>query len=250
VAWLLAGVSVSAIALVVGLVAAESARAGLLTIPLIPIAAGLAIVHGQHAAAYSALTWLSRSGGDARALPAELARGAAEALHATSASVWLGGAEGMHAVGLWPETGQDPEPGSLASLTARSGVVVRPVRRGDEVVGALAVVRQDPLARAEERLLDDLARQAGLVLDHLTLTETIARERRAGNLDGLTDRERDVLELISRGLSNAAICDELHLSIKTVEPLVGSIFAKLGLHADSASNRRVLAALEYARSRA
>ena len=205
-------------------------------------------MHGQQAAAYSALTWLSRSGGDAQHLPAGLARGAAEALHATSASVWLGGVGRMHAVGLWPETDEEPEPGSLAGLTARSGVVVRPVRRGDDVVGALAVVRPDSLSRAEDRLLDDLARQAGLVLDHLTLTETIARERRAGHLDGLTGRERDVLELISRGLSNAAICDELHLSIKTVEPLVGSIFAKLGLHADSASNRRVLAALEYVRS--
>ena len=57
-----------------------------------------------------------------------------------------------------------------------------------------------------------------------------------------------MLALISRGLSNTAICDELHLSVKTVEPVVGSIFTKLGLHADSASNRRVLAALEYVRS--
>ncbi len=54
-----------------------------------------------------------------------------------------------------------------------------------------------------------------------------------------------MLELVARGLSNAAICDELHLSIKTVEPAVGSILIKLGLHADSASNRRVLAALRY-----
>ncbi|QIG46142.1 helix-turn-helix transcriptional regulator [Nocardioides anomalus] len=114
--------------------------------------------------------------------------------------------------------------------------------------GALVVERTDPLSRAEERLLDDLARQAELVLDHLTLRRAIADERRAGHLDGLTDRERDVLELIARGYSNAAICAELHLSVKTVEPAVGSIFAKLGLHADSASNRRVLAALEYVRS--
>jgi DNA-binding CsgD family transcriptional regulator len=162
--------------------------------------------------------------------------------------LWLGGAEGMHAVGLWPESAVEPAPSSLTALAATPGVVVRPVRRGDEVVGALGVVRPDSLSRAEDRLLDDLARQAELVLDHLTLTETIARERRAGHLEGLTDREREVLELISRGLSNAAICDELHLSIKTVEPVVGSIFVKLGLYADSASNRRVLAALEYVRS--
>ena len=50
---------------------------------------------------------------------------------------------------------------------------------------------------------------------------------------------------MSRGLSNAAICSELHLSIKTAEPVVSTIFTKLGLHADSASNRRVLAVLAY-----
>ena len=52
---------------------------------------------------------------------------------------------------------------------------------------------------------------------------------------------------MARGRSNAAICDELHLSIKTVEPIVSTIFTKLGLHADAASNRRVLAVLAYVR---
>ena len=247
-AWLLTAVALSALALVVGLAVAGSPRAGLLTTPLIPIAAGLAIVHGQHAAAYSALTWLSRSGGDARELPGALARATCEALHATKAFVWLGGEEGMHAVGIWPETGPEPPPASLGVLGSGPWAALRTVRREEKVVGALSVLRADPLSRAEDRLLDDLARQAALVLDHLTLTETIAREHRAGHLDGLTGREREVLELISRGLSNAAICNELHLSVKTVEPLVGNIFAKLGLYADSASNRRVLAALEYVRS--
>jgi DNA-binding CsgD family transcriptional regulator len=246
--WLLAAVSLSAACLVVGLALSGSARAGLLTTPLIPLAAGLAIVHGQHAAAYSALTWLSRSDGDARQLPTGLIRAAVDALHAGSASLWIGSGERLHAVGLWPETGADPEPTDLAALTARPGALVRPVGAGDTVTGALCVVRGDPLSRAEERLLDDLASQAALVLDHLTLTDAIARERRAGHLEDLTERERDVLELIARGFSNAAICEELHLSVKTVEPLVGSIFAKLGLYADSASNRRVLAALEYVRS--
>ena len=246
--WLVAAALLAAVVLVIGLVVTGSPRAGLLTLTLIPVAAGLAIVHGQHATAYSALSWLSRSRVDVRELPAGLARAAAEAMRATTASLWLGAPERLHAVGLWPETGEELAPASLAALTATAGVLVRPVHRGDQVIGVLAVERTDPLSRAEEQLLDDLAQQAGLVLDHLTLTETIAGERRAGHLDGLTVREHEVLELISRGLSNAAICDELHLSIKTVEPLVGSIFAKLGLYADSASNRRVLAALQFARS--
>ncbi|MET3806830.1 DNA-binding NarL/FixJ family response regulator [Nakamurella sp. UYEF19] len=48
------------------------------------------------------------------------------------------------------------------------------------------------------------------------------------------------------GLSNAAISRELHLSIKTVEPVVSTIFSKLDLHADADSNRRVLAVPAHA----
>ena len=31
---------------------------------------------------------------------------------------------------------------------------------------------------------------------------------------------------MAEGLSNVAICERLHLSVKTVEPVVGSVFAK------------------------
>ncbi len=116
------------------------------------------------------------------------------------------------------------------------------------LVGALTVDRPSPLTAGEGRLLDDLAAQAGLVLRHLTLGEIVERERRAGHLDGLTPREREVLELMAEGLSNAAICERLHLSVKTVEPVVGSVFAKLRLHQQPDTNRRVLAVLAYLRS--
>ena len=249
--WLLGAAGVSAVALGVGIALAGSPRAGLLTTVLVPLAAGVAVVHGQQAVAHSALTWLSRSDADARRLPAELARATAEALDADRATLWLGADDGLHVVGLWPESGDEPPPTSWPALVA-AVPEVRPVRRDGVLTGALAVERTDPLSRAETTLLNDLARQARLVLDHLglteTITDTIAAEQRAGHLEGLTEREHEVLELVARGLSNAAICGELHLSIKTVEPLVGSIFAKLGLHADSASNRRVLAALAYVRS--
>ncbi|MFN8192787.1 MAG: helix-turn-helix transcriptional regulator [Nocardioidaceae bacterium] len=76
----------------------------------------------------------------------------------------------------------------------------------------------------------------------------VEHERRAGHLDVLTPREREVLELMAQGLSNAAICQRLHLSIKTVEPLVGSVFAKLRLHQQPDTNRRVLAVLAFLRA--
>jgi DNA-binding NarL/FixJ family response regulator len=44
----------------------------------------------------------------------------------------------------------------------------------------------------------------------------------------LTPREREILELIAAGLTNAAIADRLYLSPKTVGNRVGEIFDKLG----------------------
>jgi DNA-binding CsgD family transcriptional regulator len=88
---------------------------------------------------------------------------------------------------------------------------------------------------------------AGWAIDRMSLAKLIERETEAGRLDGLTPRENDVLDLMAQGLSNAAISARLHLSIKTVEPVVSSIFVKLGLPVDSDNNRRVLAVLEYLR---
>lgn len=86
---------------------------------------------------------------------------------------------------------------------------------------------------------------AGWAGERLSLAKVIDSERRAGRLDDLTPRENDVLELMAQGLSNGAICERLHLSVKTVEPVVSSIFTKLGVPSGSASNRRVLAVVEY-----
>jgi DNA-binding CsgD family transcriptional regulator len=49
-------------------------------------------------------------------------------------------------------------------------------------------------------------------------------------LDGLTARERDVLEIIAQGLDNQEIATQLRISEKTVRNHVSIIFSKLGVN--------------------
>jgi DNA-binding NarL/FixJ family response regulator len=65
-----------------------------------------------------------------------------------------------------------------------------------------------------------------LIERHLQLvqpsTELVAR------LGRMTEREREVLTLVARGLSNAEIATALHLGEATVRTHIGHVFAKAG----------------------
>ena len=74
------------------------------------------------------------------------------------------------------------------------------------------------------------------------------KNRPRTGVDDLTERELEVLELIAAGYSNAAIAAQLVITNRSVERHVNGIFGKLHLANSTAVNRRVLAALVFARA--
>ena len=89
----------------------------------------------------------------------------------------------------------------------------------------------------------------GSVIDPLIVTRLVERRRTTDPLEALTEREREVLELMAAGRSNRAIATRLFLSEKTVEAYIGSLFGKLGLEPAQEDHRRVLAVLAYLQGR-
>ncbi len=60
------------------------------------------------------------------------------------------------------------------------------------------------------------------------LAASLPEPNDGAGLEDLTDREREVLVLMARGLSNQEICEALFLAEPTVKTHVGKVLAKLG----------------------
>ena len=88
----------------------------------------------------------------------------------------------------------------------------------------------EELADAVRRVADGDAvfspRLAGFVLDAFRAGERVHSD---AELDELTAREREVLQLIARGYRYKEIAARLHLSVKTIESHVSSVLRKLQL---------------------
>jgi DNA-binding NarL/FixJ family response regulator len=87
----------------------------------------------------------------------------------------------------------------------------------------------------------------GSAIDPQIVTTLLRRRRTDDQLNRLTPREHDVLELLAAGASNAGIAEHLVVTVGAVEKYVSNVFDKLGLVATSTESRRVLAVLLYLR---
>lgn len=113
--------------------------------------------------------------------------------------------------------------------------------------GGIGYLLKDRVISLDE-VRDALERVAagGTVLDPEVITQLMAR--RVDPLAALTAREREVLELMAQGRTNAAIAGALFIGVGAVEKHISAIFAKLGLDAADGDHRRVLAVLAWLQS--
>ncbi|APE36203.1 DNA-binding response regulator [Nocardia mangyaensis] len=91
----------------------------------------------------------------------------------------------------------------------------------EELVRAVRVV-----ADGEALLAPTITRR--LIAD-VTRRRNTARTPAAPALSSLTPREREVLELVAKGLSNTEIAASLYVAEQTVKTHVSKVFSKLGL---------------------
>ncbi|MDI6520351.1 response regulator transcription factor [Streptomyces coelicoflavus] len=114
----------------------------------------------------------------------------------------------------------DNDDDAFAALRAgASGFLLKNSPAADVVAAIRTVAAGESVvsSRVTRLLLDRFAAQLGPSADH------------GDRLKVLTDRERDVLALVARGLSNTEIAAELHVAQATVKSHLGNLMAKLQL---------------------
>lgn len=114
--------------------------------------------------------------------------------------------------------------------------------------GGVGYLLKDRVASLRD-LVDAIDRIAdgGTVLDPEVVGQLLGR--RNDPLASLTPREREVLQLMAEGRTNAAIGQALFIGVGAVEKNVTAIFGKLGLEDSGSDHRRVLAVLAWMQQR-
>ncbi len=123
------------------------------------------------------------------------------------------------------------------------------LRLVDGDAGRCGYLLKDRVTDAQE-LIGALERVAAgeVVVDSELVDGLLARRRESDPLEGLTDREREVLRLMAEGLTDRGIAERLWVTPKTVETHVRHILRKLDIPSGTEHNRRVHAVLAQLRA--
>ena len=112
--------------------------------------------------------------------------------------------------------------------------------------GGVGYLLKDRVMNADQ-FIDAVRRVAGggTAMDPEVIAKLLSSRPAKDPLERLTPREREVLEQMAQGRSNAYIGQRLFLSESAVGKHTANIFAKLDLPPSDDDNRRVLAVLAY-----
>jgi PAS domain S-box-containing protein len=139
-----------------------------------------------------------------------------------------------------------PELGLVLISDCGNGFALELLRDGASRIAYLLDDRLPSMESVVDTVREVTAGQS--VLDP-SIVDLLVDNRKNAGIDDLTHRETDVLELMSEGLSNRAIADRLHISVKSIEKCVTAIFRNLDVADLSGVDRRVTATLSYQRAR-
>jgi LuxR family maltose regulon positive regulatory protein len=134
------------------------------------------------------------------------------------------------------------EPEAYVQLFADEG---RPLAELLEAQRAARSAQPDSLQPYRDRLLAIFRRQQGADASSAEPLARSALEHPHALLEPLSEREREVLQLIADGLSNQTIAERLFLSLHTVKVHARNIYAKLGVtsRTEAAARGRALGLL-------
>ncbi|MDP9346386.1 MAG: response regulator transcription factor [Actinomycetota bacterium] len=155
------------------------------------------------------------------------------------------------------------------SFTDEGARAAREIKRAHPHVGVLVLSQHIETAHAVElvtlggfgyllkdRVLDvsdflgaaERVAAGGSALDPQVVARLLSPAGGRGPLPELSEREREVLELMAEGLTNTGIAKRLYVSERTVEAHVRHVLAKLALPEGEDGHRRVLAVLAHLRA--
>jgi signal transduction histidine kinase len=182
------------------------------------------LVYGKRATPYEVLSEFADRLGTTYAgdeLLPKIARALAEGTGAARAEIWVRVGDQLRVEAGWPEGVEVPVAVPASERTERSvtpSTIFEPVRHRGEFLGAVAIAKKpgDSVTATEERLVHDVAAQAGLVLRNVALTEELLEniEQLRASRQRLVAAQDDERRKLERNIHDGAQQQLVALTVK------------------------------------